>query len=154
WIDVQALTIDMQREGVTTDLLTAGPVAAVDTIRSMADRAGAVAGVNGGFFDIGNSGAALGPQIQNGVFLKSGPGAENIAGVTKDRRGTIASIALEGTITLPSGTLAAASFNASSVAANGVGIYTPGWGSYSRERVGVANVAEVQVTNGTVSAVN
>ncbi|MBF6621435.1 MAG: phosphodiester glycosidase family protein [Patulibacter sp.] len=154
WIDVQALSVDMQREGVTTDLLTAGPVAAVDTVRSMADKAGAVAGVNGGFFDIGNSGAANGPQIQNGIFLKSGPGSENVAGVTKDRLGTIASIALEGTITLPSGPLPAASFNASSVAANGVGIYTPGWGSYSRERVGVANVAEVQVTGGVVSAVN
>src|SRR5689334_1608187 len=50
WIDVQALTVDMQREGVTTDLMTAGPVAAVGTISSMANKAGAVAGVNGGFF--------------------------------------------------------------------------------------------------------
>ncbi|MFA4929507.1 MAG: phosphodiester glycosidase family protein, partial [Patulibacter sp.] len=154
WIDVQALSVDMQREGVSTDLMTAGPVASVATIRSMADKAGAVAGVNGGFFDIGNSGAALGPQIQNGTFLKSGPGSENIAGVTKDRLGTIASLALEGTITLPSGPLPAASFNASSVAANGVGIYTAGWGSYSRERVGVTNVAEVQVAGGVVTAVN
>lgn len=154
WIDVQALTVDLQREGVTTDLMTAGPVAAVGTISSMANKAGAVAGVNGGFFDIGNSGAALGPQIQNGTFLKSGPGAENVAGVTKGRLGTIASIALEGTITLPSGPVTAASFNAASVAANGIGIYTPGWGSYSRHRVGVANVAEVLVADGKVTEVN
>jgi hypothetical protein len=61
WTDAQVLEVDLQREGVRTDLLTAGAVARGSALSQQVREAGAVAGVNGDFFDINNSGAAIGP---------------------------------------------------------------------------------------------
>ena len=72
WTDAQVLTVDLQREGVKTDLLTAGAVARGSALSAQVREAGAVAGVNADFFDINNSNAAIGPEIQGGAIRKSG----------------------------------------------------------------------------------
>ena len=67
WTDAQVLTVDLQGDGVNADLLTAGKVAAGGPLSASAKAAGAVAGVNGDFFDINNSNAAIGPEMQAGL---------------------------------------------------------------------------------------
>src|SRR3954471_17927949 len=64
WYDAQYLTVDLTNGAVSTDLLTSGAVASGGPLSVSANKAGAVAGVNGEFFDIGNSNAALGGEIQ------------------------------------------------------------------------------------------
>src|SRR5215510_9086929 len=71
WYDAQFLTVDLSNSAVSTDLLTSGPVASGGPLSVAANSSGAVAAVNGEFFDIGNSNAALGGEIQNGQLLKT-----------------------------------------------------------------------------------
>ena len=58
--------VDLAAPGIRADLLTAGAVAARSPVASMADGAGAVAGINGDFFDLGGSNAAVGHAVQHG----------------------------------------------------------------------------------------
>ena len=60
WYDHQVLTADLANAAVKSDSLWAGAVAKGGPLSEAADHAGAVAGVNADFFDIGNSTAALG----------------------------------------------------------------------------------------------
>src|SRR5262245_3234492 len=64
WLRTDALSVDLGG-GTTVDYLSPGAVAADDTVRHMAASAThkgtrPVAAINGDFFDINNSGAALG----------------------------------------------------------------------------------------------
>src|SRR5262249_54575874 len=119
--------------------------------------AGAVAGVNGDFFDINNSNAAIGPEIGGGIVRKSGIGSTQVAGVTSGRLGKLANLTLDATATLPSGTRTVKSLNdPTDVGTNGIAAYPPLWGTYSRARgvQGATNVAEVIVQDGKVASVS
>ncbi|MGZ0150809.1 phosphodiester glycosidase family protein [Kribbella sp. WER1] len=159
WVDAQYLTINLADKAVSTDLLTSGPVASGGPLSAAANKAGAVAGVNGEFFDIGNSNAALGGEVQNGQLLKSADasGRQHV-GVSKDGIAQLVDLAVDSTATF-SGTdhkvLTINAANGGGVPANGLVAYTPIWGTYSRAR-GFANadVAEVLVQDGKVVSVN
>ena len=97
WTDAQVMTVDLQAQGVKADLLTAGAVARGSALSAQVRQAGAVAGVNADFFDINNSNAAIGPEIQNGVVRKSGFGSTQVAGVTNGRLGRLAKLTLDAT---------------------------------------------------------
>src|ERR1700729_2877204 len=71
WQDEQVLTVHLNEPGVSTNILTSGPVASGGPLSEAADKVGAVAGVNGGFFDIGNSNAAEGGEVGSGELIKS-----------------------------------------------------------------------------------
>ncbi|MFG1909007.1 phosphodiester glycosidase family protein [Kribbella sp. NPDC048928] len=159
WVDAQYLTIDLADKAVSTDLLTSGPVASGGPLSTAANKAGAVAGVNGEFFDIGNSNAALGGEVQNGQLLKSADasGRQHV-GVSKDGIAQLVDLAVDSTATF-AGTdhkvLTINAANGGGVPADGLVAYTPIWGEYSRAR-GFANadVAEVLVQQGKVVSVN
>ncbi|GAA3149883.1 exopolysaccharide biosynthesis protein/3',5'-cyclic AMP phosphodiesterase CpdA [Kribbella aluminosa] len=159
WVDAQYLTIDLADKAVSTDLLTSGPVASGGPLSTAANKAGAVAGVNGEFFDIGNSNASLGGEVQNGQLLKSADasGRQHV-GVSMDGIAQLVDLAVDSTATF-AGTdhkvLTINAANGGGVPANGLVAYTPIWGEYSRAR-GFANadVAEVLVQQGKVVSVN
>ena len=71
WYDHQILTADLANAAVESDSLWAGAVAKGGPLTEAADHAGAVAGVNADFFDIGNSTAALGGQIMGGTCSRA-----------------------------------------------------------------------------------
>ena len=102
WYDQQVLTADLSNAAVKSDSLWAGKVAQGGPLSEAADDAGAVAGVNADFFDIGNSTAALGGQILGGTLLKSPDGGTgwNHAGVGKDGIGRLVDMTLEASATL------------------------------------------------------
>ncbi|WP_427888657.1 phosphodiester glycosidase family protein [Kribbella sp. GL6] len=159
WVDAQYLTIDLGNKAVSTDLLTSGAVASGGPLSTAANKAGAVAGVNGEFFDIGNSNAALGGEVQNGQLLKSADasGRQHV-GVSKDGIAQLVDLAVDSTATFSGSDHKVLTINAANgggVPANGLVAYTPVWGEYSRAR-GFANadVAEVLVEQGKVVSVN
>jgi hypothetical protein len=70
----QVLDVDLARPNVRLGLVEAGDKLvdpADETPSSMADRTGAVAGINGDFFDINASGQPLGMVVQDGVLEAS-----------------------------------------------------------------------------------
>ncbi|WP_410785871.1 phosphodiester glycosidase family protein [Kribbella sp. C-35] len=162
WVDAQYLTIDLSGKAVSTDLLTSGPVASGGPLSAAANKAGAVAGVNGEFFDIGNSNAALGGEVQNGHLLKSADasGRQHV-GVSKDGIAQLVDLAVDSTATFSGAdhkVLTVNAANGGGVPVDGLVAYTPIWGEYSRNRgfttVANSNIAEVLVQNDKVVSVS
>lgn len=156
WVNGWLLSVDLAHPMITTDLVTAPGVTKGESISSMAARAGAIAAINGDFFDVGQTGIALGSVVRSGEFLQSRiPDWPNAAGVSKDRIGKLVNVALEGTVTLPSGNLPLGAINLPTVPSHSIGLFTPMW-TLTRDRstYGAAEATEVIVKAGKVISVS
>ncbi|GGR86570.1 hypothetical protein GCM10010169_33600 [Micromonospora fulviviridis] len=154
WLRADALTADLSG-GVTVDYVNSGAVTRDEPLRAAVDRSRAVAAVNGDFFDINNSGAAQGIGIRSGELVQSPvAGHTNAAAISAEGLGRVIQVGFEGTAALPAGPVPLTQFN-NMVQRDGVGVFTPLWGSYTRKRAveGAARVAEVTVTGGRVATV-
>ncbi|MFJ2017607.1 phosphodiester glycosidase family protein [Streptomyces nodosus] len=150
------LTVDLRDPRVGVDLLHPRAVAARATVSRLADAQGAVAGVNGDFFNVAETqhpgveatGAAVGPAVANGRALKSAvprgqrfgpalpPGAdtEEVLGVGTDRRARLDRLHLTGSLTTEAGRLPLGGLNQYALRQGSIGAYTSAWGSASRVR--------------------
>jgi exopolysaccharide biosynthesis protein len=154
WLRADVLTTDLGG-GVKVDYLNPGAVAADEPVRGPATRTHAVAAINGDFFDINNSGAAEGVGVQGGQLIQSPTsGHNNAVGFSAEGLGRILQVSFEGTASWAGGSVSLTQFN-NRVATGGVGLFTPLWGSYPRQRAvdGATNVVEVVLTGATVSQV-
>ncbi|MFC0005979.1 phosphodiester glycosidase family protein [Micromonospora siamensis] len=154
WLRADALTADLSG-GLTVDYVNSGAVTRDEPLRAAVDRSRAVAAVNGDFFDINNSGAAQGVGIRSGELIQSPvAGHPNAAALDGAGLGRIIQVGFEGTATLPTGPVGLTQFN-NMVQRDGIGVFTPLWGTYTRARAvgGAARTVEVTVTGGRVAAV-
>jgi 3',5'-cyclic AMP phosphodiesterase CpdA len=160
WYDEQVLTVDLANAAVKSDLLTAPSVAQGEPLSTMANRVGAAAGVNGDFFDIDNTGASTGGEVQGGALIKSADvGGWAHVGVSKTGIGQLVDLTLQATATLNGTAQPIASINAADaggIPANSMIAYNSAWGTATRARplTGVANVAEALVQDGKVVSVS
>ncbi|MGB3444433.1 MAG: phosphodiester glycosidase family protein [Actinophytocola sp.] len=158
WLQGDSLTVDLTK-GTTVDYLFPGQVAKGEPLSTTANRAGAVAAVNGDFFDISNSNAPLGVGIQDGQLVQS-PDADptwrqSSAVFTEDGVGDIGEVFFQGTVTTPDGAIPLDGVNKPNLNTDGIEAFTPLWGTYCRCRAtqGATAVAEVEVKDNTVVAV-
>ncbi|MEU5418015.1 phosphodiester glycosidase family protein [Streptomyces sp. NPDC001407] len=150
------LTVDLREPGVSLDLLYPGAVAARSTVSHMAERSGAVGGVNGDFFNITESqhpgveatGAPVGPSIARGHRLGAAvpngqrfgpampPGAttRDVIGVGTDGTARLDRLTLAGTVTAKGKKLTLRGLNQYALPVGGIGAYTHDWGTASRRR--------------------
>jgi hypothetical protein len=139
--------VDLTDPAVHADLLTPGAVAARGSVAAMADGTGAIAGINGDFFDIGATNAPVGPAVMDGRPLKAAvphgrrmgpgvPGAEvdYVFTVGTDRVARIDRLRLDAEVEAPSGTFPVVALNQYAVPVGGIGIFTPEWGEVDRAR--------------------
>jgi hypothetical protein len=170
--------VDLTSPAVRVDLLTPPTVAAVATVPELAGRAGAVAAVNGGFFDEGGSGAPVGAEIVAGAPRSSGvpggrrpappvsPGedADTVVGIDRAGRAHLARVQFRGRLVAGRRTVPLAGLDGYAVPVDGVGVFDPAWGDASREaatcgsdtdpRAGCStDTLEVRVAGGRVTAV-
>jgi phosphodiester glycosidase len=153
---VHVLGVDLRDPSVRVDLLRPGAVAARSTVSALADKAGAVAGVNGDFFDIEESqhpgveatGASVGPMIAQGRPLKAavpdgqrfgpamppGTTTEEVFGVDTHRRARLDRLSLAASVRTPDGRLSLGGLNQYALPVNSVGAFTAQWGGASRMR--------------------
>ncbi|MFC4564324.1 phosphodiester glycosidase family protein [Nocardiopsis mangrovi] len=156
WQRSNVLSIDLG-EGARIGYLDPGWVAATAPVSEMADAAGAVAAVNGGYFDINNSGAPLGGGVRDGeVVLSPQQGWELSATFDASGVGRVQDLLFSGTATLPSGDVALDALNSAALGTGEIGGYTALWGDHPRTRpVGAADeVTEVLVVDGRVEAIS
>lgn len=155
WLRGDALTADLTG-GSTVDYLYSGAVSTPEPLAGPANRAKAVAAINGDFFDINNSGAAQGIGIQSGALIQSPvQGHNNAVGLGADGVGRVLQVFFEGTATPAGATpITLTQFN-NLVAAGGVGVFTSAWGSYPRTRAaqGSTLVTEVTIVDGVITQV-
>ncbi|MGR6920689.1 phosphodiester glycosidase family protein [[Actinomadura] parvosata] len=158
WLRADAVTADLggASSGVRADYVFSGEVSKTEPLSGPARRSRAVAAVNGDFFDINNSGAAQGIGVQNGTLIQSPvSGHENAVAIDGDGLGRVLKMYFEGTATPAGGApVKLTQFN-QIVQRDGVGLFTPLWGSYTRARAveGATSVAEVVLVDGVVSEV-
>ncbi|MFO7169128.1 MAG: phosphodiester glycosidase family protein [Chloroflexota bacterium] len=149
------LTIDLQNPQTSIGLLTPGPLAAAEPLSQLVARSGAVAAVNGDFFDQYYTNAPYGNAIADGQLLK-GPifSWTRVAGVGQDGRGRIAEVFLDGAVVLPDGERPIDAFNQHNIQPNGIGLFTTVWGPASRGRAveRAQGVHELRVRNGVAVA--
>jgi 3',5'-cyclic AMP phosphodiesterase CpdA len=158
WLQSDSLTVDLTK-GTTVDYLFPGQVAAGEPLTETADRAGAVAAVNGDFFDIDNSTAPLGVGVQDGELIQSPEASStwhsSAAILSEEGIGSIGEVFFEGTVTTPAGDVPLAGVNKPVLATGGVEAFTPLWGTYCRCRAtqDATAVTEVEVIDNRVTAV-
>ncbi|CAL9587847.1 hypothetical protein SUDANB6_05196 [Streptomyces sp. enrichment culture] len=150
------LRVDLRDPHVRLGLLHPGAVAARAPVSRLADAQGAVAGVNGDFFNITETqhpgveatGASVGPAIADGRALKAAvppgqrfgpalpPGAstEDVFGVGADRRARLDRLALDGSVRTSGGRLPLGGLNQYALPVGSVGAFTGAWGGASRVR--------------------
>ncbi|MDX3781033.1 phosphodiester glycosidase family protein [Streptomyces europaeiscabiei] len=150
------LSVDLRNRQVGVGLLYPTKVAARATVSRLAASAGAVAGVNGDFFNntetqhpgVAATGAPVGPAVAGGHALKAavpkgqrfgpslppGTSTEDVLGVTTDGTARLDSLALDGSVTTPEGDLPLRGLNQYALPVGSVGAFTPDWGSVSRMR--------------------
>ncbi|KUL46499.1 phosphodiester glycosidase family protein [Streptomyces regalis] len=150
------LTVDLRNPHVHLDLLHPGAVAARATLSQQATAQGAVAGVNGDFFNISETqhpgvqatGASVGPAIASGEVLKAavpngqrfgpalppGTSTEDVLGVGVDRRARLDGLTLVGSIRTPESRLPLRGLNQYALPVGSIGAFTAAWGSASRVR--------------------
>lgn len=153
------LRVKLTGSAVHPGLLYPGVIAGVRTLSSMVRAQRAFAGVNGDFFNIGASGAPVGPVVSGGQLLKAPqPGRGLAAGVGIDGIGRISTVGLRGSVQLPGGRWRLSDLNDANpgyppmLAPNGIGLFTPAWGTYTRAGAvrGLTSVSEVLVRGGRV----
>jgi hypothetical protein len=155
WVRGDSLTVDLGA-GTTVDYLYPGQVSSAQALSTQATAKRAVAAVNGDFFDINNSNAPEGAGIQSGTLVKSpNTGHNRAVGIDAAGIGRVMEVFFDGTLTLPAGTAKLSQLNSARIDANGIGVFNPMWGTYSRDRgtQGAARVAEAIVVNDTVTEV-
>ncbi|MFB8117935.1 phosphodiester glycosidase family protein [Streptomyces sp. NPDC055962] len=159
WLRVDSLSVDLDGSGVQADYLSSGKVTDRRPVSELAARHDpgkgrrTVAAINADFFDINQTGAPLGPGVENGRTVHSpAPGVNRAVGIGPQNAGRVLELYFEGTLTLPSGTHPLAAYNAADVPAQGVGAYTSAWGSADRAPTvdDTRPVAEVAVRDGKV----
>ncbi|MER8008205.1 phosphodiester glycosidase family protein [Streptomyces sp. NPDC094149] len=150
------LTVDLRDPHVRLGLLYPGAVAARATVSRLADAQGAVAGVNGDFFNISETqhpgveatGSTDGPAIaaehvlkaavpdgqRFGPALPPGTSTRDVFGVGVDRRARLDGLALKGAIRTPAGRLPLGGLNQFALPENTIGAFTSDWGAVSRAR--------------------
>jgi len=160
WLRGDILVADLDAGGVTVDYLNPGTVSGREVLSQQVARKGAIAGVNGDFFDINDTGAPLGIGIERdtdggaGQFV-NGPAAghNETAVIDANGLGRIAQVFLEGTATDDDASkVNLTNLNSPSVNAAGIGLYTPQWGATARTRTvdGLPTVREVILRDGVV----
>ncbi|MET7849887.1 phosphodiester glycosidase family protein [Streptomyces avermitilis] len=150
------LSVDLGDPQVRVGLLHPGAVAARAPVSRLADSQGALAGINGDFFNITETqhpgveatGSANGPAIADGHTLKAavpngqrfgpalppGTTTEDVLGVGDDRLARLDRLALEGSVDTAAGKLPLRGLNQYALPVGSVGAYTADWGSVSRAR--------------------
>jgi exopolysaccharide biosynthesis protein len=97
---INLLNVDLTNTNIRLGVVQAQNqmVSAGETLSSMASRTGAVAGINGDFFEINGSGDSLGMVEINGRIWQS-PGAFAVLGITSAGRLTIGRESFSGSVT-------------------------------------------------------
>jgi hypothetical protein len=154
WLRGDIIVADLDKHGVTVDYVNTGKVSGGQPLSQQLAGKGAIAGVNGDFFDINDTTAPLGVGIDNGHLVNApAAGHNDTAVIGKNGLGRIAQVFLQGTATDDDATkLDLTNLNSPGVNADGIGLYTPEWGAAPLTRTvdGVPNVREVLLRDGAV----
>ncbi|GGL12423.1 hypothetical protein Sme01_69430 [Sphaerisporangium melleum] len=154
WTRAHVLNADLSGPGVDVGLV-GGALTEIAPLSKSADARGAVAAVNGDYYEINNTNAVIGPEVRDGELRKATDQSRTVAAVGEDKVARLASALLEGTVTVAGAAHRVNVLNSPSFPANGVAVFTGQWGPAARTLIGNPGpVTELVVAGGAVTAVN
>ncbi|MGW1008232.1 phosphodiester glycosidase family protein [Streptomyces sp. NPDC002520] len=154
WTRVHVLNANLGNESVGVDLI-ADKVSEARPLAESTNAQHAVAAVNGDYFDITETFAAEGPEIQAGQVRKGTNQHTTVAAIGADRVARLADLVLTGKVTIAGTQRPLAALNSASIPADGIAVFTPLWGTADRKLIQDAGpFTELVVQGGTVNAVN
>jgi predicted phosphodiesterase len=154
WTRVHVLSADLRDRSVGVDLV-GGKVSEARPLSQAADDQRSVAAVNGDYFNITETNAAIGPEIQNGKLRKGTNQSSTVAGVGADGIARLADLAIKGTVTVAGTERPLAALNSATVPADGIDAFTPQWGPGLRTLIHDSGpYTELVAQGGKVTAVN
>lgn len=142
------ISVDLTSSGVRVGLLRPAAVAGTGTVPDLAERAGAIGGINGNFFDEGGTGASVGAEIVAGAPVKAavpvgrrpappvppGGSADTVIGVDTAGVGRIGRALFSGTVRTADRELPLVGLNGYAVPQGGIAAFTSAWGATTRAR--------------------
>ncbi len=151
---IHVVTTNLRKKSIRADLLTNPTLLSRNTVGRMVHSSGALVGVNGDFFDISDTGAALGSSARRKVGMLQG----RVAGWNnafyqvggRYRIGQLPLVAkIKGRPRIP-----ITNVNSPEINPHGIGIYTAAWGTTSGNRVNPGHrwAREVVIRGGRVVA--
>jgi exopolysaccharide biosynthesis protein len=145
-LSVHVLAIDMHEPTLHlgTALATDKLISPGETVSSMAHRSGAIAGINGDYFDINQTNQPLNILVQNGRLVRMPMHRWAIA-ISKDNAAQFAEFDITQTATLPGGTLPLKMMNDWPPPGGGAVLITPDYGPLRAAE----NVTELALTPAT-----
>ncbi len=136
WIRGNIMVVDLKDSNVGTGLLYPGSLTRTDTIGRMAAAQGAIAAINGDFFDISGTKAPIGIAVDNGHLLKSSLSSNVSIGVSQSNIGIIANMMLAAEVANPSKPfllpIKLDGINEHKLMGSQIALYTSLWGPASR----------------------
>ncbi|MEV0407113.1 phosphodiester glycosidase family protein [Actinoallomurus sp. NPDC050550] len=154
WTRVHVLSADLRNHSVGVDLV-GRKVSEARPLGQAADEQRAVAAVNGDYFDITETNAAIGPEIQGGALRKGTNQPSTVAAIGTDGLARLADLAIQGTATVAGVERPLAALNSASAPADGIDAFTPQWGPGLRTLIrDPGPYTELIVAGGKVTAVN
>ncbi|SHM95128.1 3',5'-cyclic AMP phosphodiesterase CpdA [Actinacidiphila paucisporea] len=152
WLRAHVLNADLGEASVD---LVADKVSDPRPLKGATDAQHAVAAVNGDYFDITETFAAEGPEIQGGRLRKGTNRSSTVMAVGADRVARLADLMIAGTVTVAGAEQPLAALNSPSTPADGVAVFTPLWGHGDRTLLqDPGPYTELVVVGGLVTAVN
>ena len=166
-VNARAVVVDLTNPNVKLEVMsgTGGLFTKNQTVAGMAKETGAVAGINGDFFNTKGDGAPQGPQINDGAVLSSAPFLTGFYGfaLTKDRKPIIDQFTFSGALTAADGTtFPLGGINkapywhgtpSTHAMLDAMFIYTSAWGSEIRAVDRATDLLEVLVADGVVQQI-
>ncbi|TCZ76833.1 copper amine oxidase [Paenibacillus albiflavus] len=165
--NAKVVEVDLTNPNVKIDTITGtnGQYAKKQTVLNMAKETGAVAAVNGDFFNMQAEGVPLGPQIMNSKLMSST--SDNMKGmysfgITKDNEPVVDLFGFKGTIQAADGsTYPLEGYNktyywyddGTHSHTDGLFMYTDTWPLAARSNNGLSIPTEVKVQNGVITAI-
>ena len=155
---IHVLRVALADSNLYVDYIGNDAVTAPGTVTEFVERRGAIAGVNGDFFDINNSSAPLGVAISRdrGIMKSADAYRESAAAFSESGLGRVAKLLIEGSITTPGGSLPLYGINTLGASTSSVTVYNAHWGAHTRTRSipsGAQGVEVVVGADGTVTSV-
>jgi predicted phosphodiesterase len=152
WLRAHVLNAGLGEASVGVDLI-ADKVSQARPLAQATDAQRAVAAVNGDYFDITETFAAEGPEIQDGRLRKGTAQPSTVAAIGADRIARLADLVLTGTVTVAGVQRPLAALNSATVPADGIAVFTPLWGAGDRTLIqDPGPYTELVVSGGAVTA--
>lgn len=161
--------VDLNNPYVSVDVMTGkgGTLTTRQSTGGMARETGAVAAVNGDYFNTGGDGAPIGGQVSSGVLVSTPSQLDGMYAfaVTKDRKPIIDEFSFQGSVTASDGTqfplagVNKAAYNPEGGTStyshvNALYIYTDAWTALDRPKNSSTTPTEALVENGVVTKIS